>query len=91
MRIQGPYAPPAVERTGRASGIDAPKATEHSPDVQLASSVQALSGLMQAGGANRAERISRLKGQIASGTYKIDAGRIADKMADEELSRAGLS
>jgi flagellar biosynthesis anti-sigma factor FlgM len=90
MRIQGPYVPAAVERPGRASGVDSPKAAEHSPDVQLAASVQALSGLMHKGGAARAERIARLKDQVAAGTYKVDAGRVADQLADEEWSRAGL-
>ena len=33
-------------------------------------------------GENREERIARLKEQIAAGTYRVDPGRLADRMLD---------
>jgi negative regulator of flagellin synthesis FlgM len=31
------------------------------------------------------EKVARIKAQIEAGTYKVDAGKIADKMVDESL------
>ncbi len=31
------------------------------------------------------EKVARVKAQIKAGTYKVDAGKIADKMIDESL------
>jgi negative regulator of flagellin synthesis FlgM len=31
------------------------------------------------------EKVARIKAQIEAGTYKVDAGKIADKMIDESL------
>lgn len=34
----------------------------------------------QAAGTDKAQRIQELKAQVASGTYQVDAGKIAEKM-----------
>jgi flagellar biosynthesis anti-sigma factor FlgM len=88
MRIQGSYVGPvsvgATERSGRVG-------SSHDGDfaVSLSASAAAISGISQASSAARAQKLDALRSAIASGSYRVESGRLADRMADEELQRAG--
>jgi flagellar biosynthesis anti-sigma factor FlgM len=88
MRIQGTYTGAVsgrtTERTGRLASSD-----DGDFAVNLSASAAALSGIGEASASARAQKLSSLRSAIAGGTYKVDSGRLADRMADEELQRAG--
>jgi len=39
--------------------------------------------------AARSERVASVRAQVQSGSYKIDRDRLAERLADDELARAG--
>ena len=89
MRIQGSYVGPvavgATERSGRVGS----SSNDGDFAVSLSASAAAISGISQASSAARAQKLDALRGAIANGSYRVDSGRLADRMADEELQRAG--
>ncbi|WP_274362503.1 flagellar biosynthesis anti-sigma factor FlgM [Paenibacillus thermotolerans] len=48
--------------------------------VQISAEAKELLEAQRNSGAERAERIQELKAQVQSGTYHVDAGRIAEKL-----------
>jgi negative regulator of flagellin synthesis FlgM len=90
MRIQGSYAGPvsigATERSSRVGSSD-----DGDFSVNLSASATAISGISQASSAARAQKLDALRSAIANGSYRVDAGKLADRMADEELQRAGYA
>jgi flagellar biosynthesis anti-sigma factor FlgM len=88
MRIQGTYVGPVegrtTERSGRIGG-----SSDGDFAVSLSASAAAISGISQASSAARAQKLDALRSAIANGSYRVDSRRLADRMADEELQRAG--
>lgn len=79
--------------TAAASG-GAPAATPRTEDqLKLTDSARALQEASRAGDASAVDpqRVEQLRKALADGTYKIDAGRIADRMIamDQQLGGAG--
>jgi flagellar biosynthesis anti-sigma factor FlgM len=88
MRIQGTYVGAVsgrtTERSSRAGGSE-----DGDFSVNLSASAAAISGLSAASSSARAQKLDALRSAIKRGTYNVDSGRLADRMADEELQRAG--
>lgn len=47
---------------------------------EVSFSAEAMEMLQRSSNTDRAKRIQELKQQVASGTYKVDAGKIAEKL-----------
>ena len=58
---------------------------------QAARDLQNTQKLMESIPDVRQDKVDRLKNQIESGTYRVDAGKIADKMVKESLINELLS
>jgi len=58
---------------------------------QAARELQNTQKLMESIPDVRQDKVDRLKNQIESGTYRVDAGKIADKMVKESLINELLS
>jgi flagellar biosynthesis anti-sigma factor FlgM len=95
MRIQGPsigqVIAGAAERGRTGATRDDGDGDSDGASVSLSSSAQALSGSDERGRAARAEKVAALRQAVAGGQSRVDRGAVADKMADEELARAGVS
>lgn len=91
MRIQGPSvdAVDAAAPVSRTSSVSAGSEVAPAQSVAVAPSVQALSASQATSAAARAAKLDALKQSIGNGTYKIDRQALSERMADEELSRAG--
>lgn len=78
---------PAVEkaRAKEAGDVSGAQATISTKAKDMAKAKAAVDNVPDM----REERIAALKAQIASGGYKVDATKIADRMVDEHLS-AGI-
>ncbi|KIL36692.1 flagellar synthesis anti-sigma-D factor [Cohnella kolymensis] len=62
-----------------------PRTNQASPkrrkdEVQFSAEAMELLGAARTEDPNRAERIDQLKKEVASGTYKVDAGKLAEKL-----------
>ena len=57
--------------------------------VVVSSGTQMLSAAVSRGSAVRSERVASVRAQIQSGTYVIDRDKLANRIADDELERAG--
>ncbi|OUM94968.1 MAG: flagellar biosynthesis anti-sigma factor FlgM [Thermobacillus sp. ZCTH02-B1] len=55
-------------------------AVKRRDEVQISAEAQQLFSDSRLFGAERAEKINRLKQSVATGTYYVDAGKIADKL-----------
>jgi len=55
----------------------------------VASGTQVLSAAVSRDSAVRSERVASVRAQIQSGTYAIDRDKLANRIADDELERAG--
>lgn len=49
-------------------------------EVQFSAEAMELLGAQRAEDPNRAQRIESLKKEVSSGTYEVDAGKLADKL-----------
>ena len=72
--------PKSVERdTGAAAGADRVALSDRAKELQAArAAVKAMDEVDH-------EKVARIKSQIQSGTYKVDADKIAEKMLAETL------
>ena len=82
-------ATPATDRKAQAGGAQ-PASPEPSAKVELSATASVLASVGSDGSFD-AEKVERLSRAIREGTYRIDAGAIADKLianARELLNRA---
>ncbi|OXM14135.1 flagellar biosynthesis anti-sigma factor FlgM [Paenibacillus herberti] len=56
--------------------------TRKTDQVQISEEAQAMLASRQPESAERKQRIQELKNEVASGTYRVDAEKIADKLWD---------
>lgn len=56
--------------------------TRKTDQVQISEEAKAMLASRQPESAERKQRIQELKNEVASGTYHVDAGKIADKLWD---------
>jgi negative regulator of flagellin synthesis FlgM len=105
MKIGNSATPAGLSQTGgvastprdgadaaKSGGATATKSTEGSATVKISSAATAL--LEGAEGGFDAEKVARVRQSISDGTYKINAGAIADKLianAHEVLGKSGSS
>ena len=66
-----------TQQDARAGGKGAVKRRD---EVQISAEAQQLLWDSRLTGAERAEKIDRLKQSVSTGTYYVDAGKIADKL-----------
>jgi negative regulator of flagellin synthesis FlgM len=79
-----PYAQPSakpVEKTGAAPVAKGDRVELSAQARELQAAREALSKM----DAVDHEKVARIKAQIAAGTYKVDAAKIASKMIEESL------
>ncbi|QGG58103.1 flagellar biosynthesis anti-sigma factor FlgM [Paenibacillus sp. FSL W8-1187] len=56
--------------------------TRKTDQVQISEEAKAMLASRQPESAERKQRIQELKNEVAAGTYRVDAGKIADKLWD---------
>jgi len=66
-----------AQQEARAGGKGAVKRRD---EVRISAEAQQLLSDSRLFGAERAEKIGRLKQSVSTGTYYVDAGKIADKL-----------
>jgi flagellar biosynthesis anti-sigma factor FlgM len=92
MRIHG-FGTGSVEERDRSKAE--PNAQVPAADagdreaVVVSSGTQMLSAAVTRGSAARSERVATVRSQVQSGTYHIDRDKLANRIADDELERAG--
>ncbi|MEK3883901.1 flagellar biosynthesis anti-sigma factor FlgM [Paenibacillus sp. PL2-23] len=69
-----PYAKQSEVRS------DPTKKAKQKDEVQISAAAKEMLSTSKLSDAERSERISRLKSEVASGTYHVDAGKIAEKL-----------
>jgi flagellar biosynthesis anti-sigma factor FlgM len=89
MRIQGPRTDQITERPGQERAGAASRSAAGTEAVKVASATSELSGLAERGRASRAEKVAHIRGQVQSGKYVVDRQKLAERMVDDELARAG--
>jgi negative regulator of flagellin synthesis FlgM len=57
--------------------------------VIVSPGAQVLSAAVSRGDAARSERVAAVREQVQSGTYQVDRQKLAERIADDELVRAG--
>ncbi|MFF2483661.1 flagellar biosynthesis anti-sigma factor FlgM [Paenibacillus sp. NPDC058071] len=82
MKINEPGRINAVNSYQKQSGqkIDAANKKKQIDQVQISSMAKELQSINQAQTAERAAKVEELKQQVQSGTYHIEAGKIAEKL-----------
>lgn len=55
-------------------------AAKRKDEVQISAAAQQMLTDSRIGGAERAERVGELKESVATGTYHVDAGKLAEKL-----------
>ncbi|MDQ6422508.1 flagellar biosynthesis anti-sigma factor FlgM [Paenibacillus sp. LHD-117] len=56
------------------------KKTKQKDEVQISAAAKEMLSTSKLGSSERAERINELKQSVASGTYHVEAGKIAEKL-----------
>lgn len=59
---------------------DGAKKARQKDQVQISAAAKEMLTFSQAQGAERSKQIERLKNEVASGTYHVEAGKIAEKL-----------
>jgi negative regulator of flagellin synthesis FlgM len=66
----------------RSNIQDTQKKTSASAEVKISSRGREISQAMMSEQAQRQNRLQELKQQISDGTYKVDSGKVAEKMIE---------
>jgi anti-sigma28 factor (negative regulator of flagellin synthesis) len=74
-----------------SGAITAGAITAGSDRTDLSGVADRLSGILQGEASSRADRISQLKADVASGAYRVDANAVSRAMVKETLSASGDS
>ncbi len=93
MRIHG-FGAGSIEERERAKTTEpatpAPAAKRGEQDSVVVSSVaREISAAVARQTAARSERVATVRAQVESGSYPIDKDKLAERLADDELARAG--
>jgi negative regulator of flagellin synthesis FlgM len=82
MKINEPQRISAVNTYQKQNENRAPETSpkKKTDQVQISAEAQEMLSTSKLQNEERAERINRLKKEVASGTYHVDAGKIAEKL-----------
>ena len=89
MRIHG-LGTGSVEERDRSKTESADKTSAKDPaSVVVSQGAKDLSAAGSRAHAARAERVAQVREKVQNGTYQVDRQKLAERIADDELARAG--